>query len=500
MLPKQKTKLINSLGKFLTSEQILDSDLDLKLYDTDATSLFKKKPGLVVIPKTVEEVSKIVKLINQLNQESIPEEIKYKDKSPAASKISFVARGAGTGLSGGAIGDENMVVISMAAFTEILKIDTERQFALVEAGVVNSTLSERAQDSCLRDNATPLHFAPDPSSQVAATIGGNIAENAGGIHCFKYGVTSDHVLAIEVVLPDGRVTWLRERLSKLFIGSEGMFGIVTKAIVKLTPLPETFLTMQISFASVQEAAKLVTDIVREGLEPAAIEMMDTLTISAVNKAFNLGFTDDINAVLLVELDGEEKQVLEEAEKLHALVKNYSVLRLEETSNPIERDRLWKVRKGAVAAFGQIAPSWYLYDAVVPRSKIPEALEKISEVAKKYELPLANVFHAGDGNLHPNFLYDVDKDPGVVERIHKASKEIMKLCIDLGGVLSGEHGIGVEKQEYMEYMFSEDDMETMLAVRKVFDPENISNPGKVFPLRICGEASINRKQNQELLGV
>lgn len=476
----------------MRQDQILTSDVDLKLYEADATSLFNKKPKLVLLPSSTEEVSKIIKTINKHNLSKEP-------------KLNFVARGAGTGLSGGAIAaDNNSVLISLARLDKVLDIDLANKSILVETGVVNASLADKLR-------GTGLHFAPDPSSEKSCTIGGNVAENAGGIHCYKYGVTSDHVLALEVVLPSGEIVWLgadRAKtdlvdLVKLFIGSEGTFGIATKALLKLSPLPEAFLTMQVSFAEVRVAAELVAEIIKQGYKPAALEMMDTLTIKAVDEAFKLGFANsdgslDINAVLLIELDGDQDEVNLIASKIKKLINEYEPLRFEETNDPHERTRLWKVRKGAVAAFGKLAPRWYLYDSTVPRSAIPEALDRIAAIAKRYDLPLANVFHAADGNLHPNLLYDPDSEPNIIDRVHAASREIMQVSIDLGGVLSGEHGIGVEKQEFMDFMFSKDDLDTMMQVRKVFDPDLISNPNKLFPTKICYEASHSHELNKRLL--
>lgn len=479
------------LEKFLSRDQILDQGSDLRLYDTDATSLFKTKPLMVLLPNDSLEVARIIKTINEYNSEN------------PNDRLNFVARGAGTGLSGGAIAAKNSIIISLARLNKLLELDAVNRCALVETGIVNQSLSDLCQHEA-------LHFAPDPSSQKACTIGGNIAENAGGIHCFKYGVTSDHILGLEVVLPNAQIIYLgalekdsnedgykingrlkadHMDLSGLFIGSEGTYGIATKALVRLTPNPESFLTMQICFDSVRGAAELVAAIIRYGYKPAALEMVDTVTIQAIDKAFDLGFAKEfknqqLNAILLIELDGDNDEILVQAKKIKSLAMKFKPLKYEETQDPARRTLLWKARKGAAAAFGQIAPYWYLYDAVVPRSKIPDALDGIKEIADRHNLLLANILHAGDGNLHPNFLYDPDKDPTVIERIHSASTEIMKLCVDMGGTLSGEHGIGVEKQEYMDYLFSSEDMETMIKVREVFDPEHSSNPNKLFPLRLC----------------
>ena len=481
-------KFIQEIQAFLKPEQVLNTDIDRYLYETDATSLFKNQAALILIPRTSQEVARIITIIN-----------KYPE-------LNFVARGAGTGLSGGAIGDANSIIISIAKLSKLIAFDAANQMALIETGLVNETLSQLVKQ-------TGLHFSPDPSSQAACTIGGNIAENAGGIHCYKHGVSADQILGLEVVLPSGEIIHLGQinqqacedfdlgqeikqihsakrsaiDFTRLFVGSEGTFGIATKALVRLQKIPESFLTMQVAFASAIEAAELVSAIIKAGFKPTALEMIDKGALEAVSKTFDLGIPGESNAVLLIELDGDNDEILLEAKAIKQLIKTqFKPLLYKETQDPTERQFLWKVRKGTVAAFGQIAPFWYLYDAVVPRSKIPEATAKIEAIALKYNLKLASVLHAADGNLHPNFLYDPDKDPGVVERIHKASHEIMHLCIELGGVLSGEHGIGVEKRDYMPFLFSDADMETMLKVRRVFDPKMISNPNKIFPIRVCKE--------------
>jgi glycolate oxidase subunit GlcD len=473
----------NSLKRFLTVDQILDSDVDLRLYDTDATSLFKNKASLVLIPNTSTEVQLIIQCIVRHNLEL-----------EGSQRLNFVARGAGTGLSGGAIASKNSIIISLAKLNKLISFDPINQTALIETGLVNSQLSKITR----KHN---LYFSPDPSSQEACTIGGNIAENAGGIHCYKYGVTSEQILGLEIICPDASIRYLGQLnddllqsplqsgidLAKFFVGSEGTFGIATKALVKLKQIPESFITIRICFSSIDAAAQTVSAIIREGFVPSALEMIDHGAIQAVKAAFNLNLDEAVKAILLIELDGDNDEILVEAQAIKNLVcSKYNPIQYEETQDAEQKNFLWQVRKSTVAAFGQIAPFWYLYDAVVPRSQIPHALAVIEQISTKYDLKLATVMHAADGNLHPNFLYDPEKDSTVVERIHLASKEIMKLCIDLGGALSGEHGIGVEKQDFMPYMFSDEDLNIMLAIRKIFDPQMISNPAKIFPMRICRE--------------
>ena len=486
-MPKLQS-LRSELLKFLKEDQILSSDLDLKLYDSDATSLFKNKGLAVVLANNADEILATVRAINKLRS-------KYPE-------LNFLARAAGTGLSGGAIGNPNSVIISTSRLTRVLEIDEKKRIALVETGLVNAELN-----TILAQRNSNLHFAPDPSSQTACTLGGNIAENAGGIHCYKYGVTSDHVLGLELILPTGELVYLGAlrasgneipnivlehgsgpNLTRLVVGSESTFGIVTKALVKLIPKAEFFITMQLSFVSVQQAALLVKSIIGAGFKPAALELIDAVAIEAVDKAYNLGINKShkVGAILLIELDGDQEEVELESRRIHKLIKKETLLHYEESSDPKRKQELWKIRKGVAAAFGQIAPYWYLYDAVVPRSRIPEALSGIEAISNKHKLLQAGMAHAADGNLHPNFLYDPDKDPTVIDRIFKASHEIMQLCVDVGGTLSGGHGIGLEKREYMDYLWSPEDMNIMLKVRKAFDPEHIANPDKIFPLRICKE--------------
>lgn len=470
-------KLLTSFKKFLKQDQILVSDLDLKIYDTDATALFKNKALAVLIPKTVNELQKIIKAIYKFNLDS--------DKP-----VSYLARGAGTGLSGGVIAENSTIIISIAALNKVLKIDPYNQKALVEPGLINSHLSKRASKYA-------LEFSPDPSSQDSCTIGGNIAENAGGIHCYKSGVTADQVLGLEYLNYQGEFCYLGELnpeaqiktidLAQFFSGSEGTFGIVTKALLKLDPISEAFVTLQVACKNTLDATKIVSEIIKQGLKPAALELIDAGAIEAVNSSFQMGLPDEVKAILLIEFNGHNQEVLLMADETKEVIETrFETIFIKQTQDLKERKKLWQIRKGTVAAFGEIAPFWYLYDSVVPRSKIPQAMLAIEDIAQRHNLKLASVCHAADGNLHPNFLYDPDKDPGVIERIHKASAEVMQLCIHLGGVLSGEHGIGIEKRDYMPFMFSEYEMDLMFNVRKIFDPELTNNPGKIFPLRFCKE--------------
>jgi glycolate oxidase subunit GlcD len=387
------------------------------------------------------------------------------------------------------------VLISLAKFDKIHQVNLEHKWAIVGAGLVNAKLTEYLKSSS-------MHFAPDPSSQLACTLGGNVAENAGGIHCFKYGMTVDHTLGLEYIDAEGNINYLGNLgasdeyvpssfnfdMTGFFVGSEGTLGIATKIMVKLSENPASCFTARICFVDPLEATRLVSEIIRSGLSPAALEIIDNYAVQAVNNSFKLGLATDIKSVLIIEFDGYKDEIVSEVEDLKQIIINFQVADYGETFDPNERLKLWKVRKGAAAAFGQIAPYWYLYDFVVPRSKISAALSEVQLIAAKYKLVLANLIHAGDGNLHPNFLYDPVKEPDVLDRIHQASHEIMQVCTKLDGALSGEHGIGIEKKEFMKFMFNDEDLKMMLKARRVFDPQFLANPYKVFPNHVCGECA------------
>jgi glycolate oxidase subunit GlcD len=369
----------------------------------------------------------------------------------------------------------------------ILEIDSENRTATVEVGVVNVWLNEATKPY-------GLFYAPDPSSQAACTLGGNIAENAGGIHCIKYGVTTDHILALEVVLPDGAITWIGSKnrrrqgpdLVGLMVGSEGTLGIVTRAIVRLLPLPEKVRVYLAAFDSARDAGAAVSAIIGSGLLPSALEFMDAFTVKAVNEAFQVGFPENSEAVLLIELDGYAAQIVHDELKLKTLLDAHHVAQMRIGDTEAERKALWGARKGAVAAYGRFQPAFYLHDCVIPRSKLVWILEKITEVAGRYDMLIGNVFHAGDGNLHPNILFDPD-DKAMVERMLKGGEEILQACLSIGGTLSGEHGIGAEKAEYMHLQFSEASLDKMKQIKQLIDPAGLANPEKIFPVRAgCGE--------------
>jgi glycolate oxidase len=394
--------------------------------------------------------------------------------------VPFVARGSGTGLSGGAVPLDGAVVIATTRMNAVLSVDPANRQAWVEPGVLNLDLSRHV------DHAG-LHFAPDPSSQQTCSIGGNVANNSGGPHCLAEGVTASHVLAMEVVLPDGTVTMLGGEdpepdgydLRGVFVGSEGMFGVATKVCVKLTPNPPTVQTLLMDFMSVEDGAGTVSDIIAAGIVPAAVEMMDQLCLGAVEAYIHAGLPVDAAAALLVEVVGLPHGVAADVARIEELARNRNVRTVRIAADDAERALLWKGRKSAFGAIARIKPNYYLHDTVVPRSKLPAVLKQVYEIAGRYDLLVLNVFHAGDGNLHPLLVFD-KREPGVMERVHAAGEEIVRASVEAGGVLSGEHGIGLEKRDMMPLMFSAVDLAAQQALRSAFDPHGRANPGKVLP--------------------
>jgi glycolate dehydrogenase FAD-linked subunit len=455
-----KPKIIKQLESIVGKGNVLHHKEDTIVYEQDAF-VMSALPDFVVFPSTTSEVSEVVKLGNR---EGIP----------------IVARGAGTGISGGAISVSGGIMISLTKMNRILQIDLKNRLAVVEPGVVNLELTRAV-------SPYGFFYAPDPSSQMVCTLGGNVAENAGGIHCVAYGVTTNHIMGLEVVLPDGAVVELGGKsldtpgydLTGIMVGSEGTLGIVTKIILKLMRRPEAVGTMIAIFESIDDAGQAVADIIGNGIIPAALEMMDALAIRAVEEAFHAGYPMDAESVLLIELEGL-KETLERSFPLikDLCIKNHSrEVRIAETEN--ERQLLWKGRKSVAGAVGKIAPNQYTQDGVVPRPKLPEVLRKVIEIGKRRSLLIANIAHAGDGNLHPLILFD-PRHPGELERVIEAGGEILKLCVDAGGTITGEHGVGIEKNKYMSWLFSEDDLKAMEKIKDTFDPKGLFNPGKIFP--------------------
>jgi glycolate oxidase len=416
----------------------------------------------VVLPRSTEEVAAVVRFAHQHGLPVVP-------------------RGAGTGLSGGCLAHEGGIMVALTRMKSVLEVDLQNRRALVEAGLVNARLTQAVA-------ADGYAFAPDPSSQSACTIGGNVAENAGGPHTLKYGVTVNHVLGLEVVLPDGEVIWLGGPtedapgfdLVGLMVGSEGTFGIVTKALVRLVPQPAAVRTLLAIFPNVADASNAVSALIGAGVIPAALEMMDALILQAVEAAFHYGFPLDAGAVLIIELDGLEAGLDDQKAQVERLCLAHNAREVRVATDAADRNSLWQARKKAVGAVGRLAPSKITMDGVIPRTKLPEVLAEIAAIGAKYDLRIANVFHAGDGNLHPVILFD-ERDPAQVERVLEAGGEILKACLAVGGSITGEHGVGVEKSAFMHLQFGEADLAAMAAVREVFNPGGRLNPGKLLPM-------------------
>ena len=462
------SNLIDNLSSIVGRENVLSKPDELLVYECDGLPHHKHRPRAVIFPSSTEETAAIMR---ELARESVP----------------FTPRGAGTGLSGGALALNSGVVIEMSRMRKILHIDVENRFAVVQPGVVNLHVSRAVAPF-------GLYYVPDPSSQPTCTIGGNIAESAGGIHCLKYGTTTDHVLALRVVLAGGEVVDLGGEnnhgydLLGTFIGSEGTFGIATEATLRLTQSPPAVRTLLAEFGEVNDASHAVSAIIAAGVMPAALEMMDREIIRAVEASvFAAGLPPDAGAALLIELDGIEAGLDDEAEKVASICMEYGARSCRYAQDETERKKLWAARKGAFGAIGRISPDSMIQDAVVPRSRLPEVLGAAYSIAAKYQLRIANVFHAGDGNLHPLICFD-SRSPDQVTRVREAGRELMEVCVTAGGTITGEHGVGLDKRDLLPLVFSEADMCAMLSVRTAFDPLALCNPGKIVPmLRGCGEA-------------
>jgi glycolate oxidase subunit GlcD len=464
-IPRAQPAVAERLAEIVGERYVLSRQSELLVYNSDGLPGYRRQPSLAVFPGNREQTIAVVRL---LAEEGLP----------------FVPRGAGTGLSGGALAD-NIVVIGLHRLKEIISLDVQNRRATVEPGVVNLRLNKHVAPH-------GLLYAPDPSSEAACTIGGNVAENAGGPHCLKYGVTLNHVLAMTVLLPSGEVVELGSRVGErdgydlrgAFIGSEGCFGLALD------------ITLLADFMSVNEAARVTSGIIASGIVPAALEFMDGPTIRVVESSiYAAGYPKDAEAILLIELDGLEAGVNADLEVVRRICLEGGARNVKVARDDIERMKLWQGRKKAFGAMGRLAPHLIVQDAVIPRTKLPEILETIHAISEKYGVVVCNVFHAGDGNLHPNIAYSAD-DPAESERVHKAMTEIMGACIDAGGSITGEHGVGLDKMGYMEAIFSGDSLNAMCELRGVFDPERRSNPGKVVPVHACKEwHAVARKRLQ-----
>jgi glycolate oxidase len=454
-------RLAKQLRQALGPTSVFEQVEDVIMYEYDY-GLDRRMPDLVALPRSRAEVQTAVRLAQ-------------------ADGVPIVARGAGTGISGGSVPARGGLIVSTARMDRIVEIDTANRCAVVEPGVINLDLSKHAEPY-------GLFFAPDPSSQKASTIGGNIANNAGGPHCLSLGVTTNHIIGLEVVLHDGSLATLGGKapdttgldLVGLMVGSEGTLGIVTEATVRLLPLPEAVRTTLALFESVEAASEAVSALIGRGVVPAALEMMDKLALSAIEAAFHAGYPPEAGAVLLVEVDGLLEQVEKQAAVVDTVCRQAGALEIRLAATAEARARLWAARKGAASAMGRIAPNYYLHDAVVPRTRLPSILARVVQIAERYDLPIANLFHAGDGNLHPMILFDV-REPGILDRVMAAGYDILTACIAAGGTITGEHGVGLEKQAYMPLVFSAADLDIMSRVRAAVDPTGLFNPDKVLPL-------------------
>jgi len=476
------TAFIRKLASALPDRAVIASRDEMRTYESDGLASYRSAPGLVVLPESTEEVQTIVRLCHEAG-------------------VPFVARGSGTGLSGGALPLEDGVLIVLARMRRILEIDIPNQRAVVEPGVINLAVTREVEPH-------GYYYAPDPSSQLICSIGGNVAENSGGAHCLKYGFTTNHVLGLEVVLADGELVHLGGKaldhpgydLIGAFVGSEGTLGIATKITLRLVRKPETVRTLLAAFATTDEAGEAVSRIIAAGIVPAAVEMMDALSIEAAEAAVHAGYPAGAGAVLIVELDGPIAEVEDQFAAVQRISEACRSFAVRIAQNDEERALMWKGRKSAFAAVGRISPDYYVQDGVIPRTALPAVLRQIAALGAETGLRIANVFHAGDGNLHPLVLYDASV-PGQAARAESAASRILDICLEHGGSITGEHGVGVDKKKYMSQMFTADDLNVMQLVRCAFDPRGLCNPGTLFPTpRLCGERPGPRREHPLPAGV
>ncbi len=460
-LEQTKASLVAAFRRFLPAEAILHDPEDLHPYECDGLSAYRQLPLIVVLPDTIEQVRQVLHICYE-------------------RKVPVVARGAGTGLSGGALPLADGVLLSLAKFNRILDIDPVNRVAHVQPGVRNLAISQAAEPY-------GLYYAPDPSSQIACTIGGNVAENSGGVHCLKYGLTVHNVLRVKMLTMDGEpltigsdaLDALGYDLLALVTGSEGMLGVIVEVTVKLLPKPERAQVVLAAFDTVDKAGAAVARIISAGIIPAGLEMMDNLAIRAAEDFVHAGYPTEAEAILLCELDGTNEEVSEQIMQVHDLIASCGATEFRTARDEQERLRFWAGRKAAFPAVGRIAPDYYCMDGTIPRQRLPEVLNKISELSAEYGLPVANVFHAGDGNLHPLILYDANK-PGELARTEELGGRILELCVAVGGTITGEHGVGIEKINQMCVQFSAAELEQFRAVKRAFDPAGLLNPGKAVP--------------------
>ena len=463
-----RNKIVSNLKKIIKSENVLDHNDEIKPYETDALSAYKQKPLVVVLPENVQEVSKILKYCNE-------------------EKIKVIPRGAGTGLSGGALPLQDAILLGLGKFNKILEIDFNNKCVVAQPGVTNLAITHAVQHK-------GFYYAPDPSSQLACSIGGNVAENSGGIHSLKYGTTTNNILGVELVLMDGTVCRLGGKtldqegydLLGLICGSEGLLGVITEVTVKILKKPQTVRAALIGFPSIEDGGNCVSEIISTGIVPSGMEMMDKALIEATDNFCKAGYPRDAEALMIVELDGTNSEVDELINKVSDIAKKNNSTSIRTSKNEKERLAFWAGRKAAFPACGAMAPDYYCMDGTIPRGKLSEVLKEINRLSKKYNLPVANAFHAGDGNLHPLIMFDANNKEEL-RKTEEFGAEILKYCVKVGGVLTGEHGVGIEKRELMCEMFNDNDIQQQIEIKKSLDKKNLLNPGKVYPiLRKCAE--------------
>ena len=464
----KKDEIARDLKKIIKSENVLSHEDETRPFETDGLSAYKQKPLIVVFPENTQEVSKILSYCNQ-------------------NRIKVVPRGSGTGLSGGALPMADSILLCLGKFNKIIDIDYNNRCVVAQPGVTNLAITEAVEDK-------GFYYAPDPSSQIACSIGGNVAENSGGVHSLKYGTTTNNLLGVEAVFMDGTISRLGGKtldsegydLLGLITGSEGLLCVITEVVVKILKKPEKIKAALIGFPSIEDSGNCVSDIIADGIIPAGMEMMDKTLIHATDNFIKAGYPRDAEGMLIVELDGSEIEVEELIEKVKKIAKKNKCSSIKISKNDKQRLKFWAGRKAAFPACGDMAPDYYCMDGTIPRSKLAEVLKEIQRLSKKYNLPVANAFHAGDGNLHPLIMYDAN-EKNSLEKTEKFGADILKYCVKVGGVLTGEHGVGVEKRELMCEMFNNTDIQQQIKIKKALDSSSLLNPGKVYPiLRKCAE--------------
>ena len=464
----RRVEIARRLGQIVPGEGVIDDPASLRAYESDGLTAYRQPPMIAVLPETVAQVSAVLKFCHE-------------------EGIKVVPRGAGTSLSGGALPLADGILLGLGKFNRVLDIDYANRCAVVQPGVANLAISQAVE-------AAGFYYAPDPSSQIACSIGGNVAENAGGVHCLKYGLTTNNVLGVELVLMDGEVVRIGGRhldsagydLLGVIAGSEGLLGVITEVTVRILPKPPSARAVLIGFPSTEAAGDCVAGVIGAGIIPGGMEMMDNPAINAAEDFVAAGYPRDAAALLIVELDGPEVEVDHLVDRVAGIAREFGATSIRVSEDEDERNKFWAGRKSAFPAVGRISPDYYCMDGTIPRRRLPEVLGRIAALSEEFGLRVANVFHAGDGNLHPLILYDAN-NPGELEKAEKFGEAILTLCVEVGGVLTGEHGVGVEKRDLMGTMFSDEDLKQQQRLKCAFDPEQLLNPGKVFPvLHRCAE--------------